>query len=236
MGILDDFVKAIKGQREQYKAEQKSAELERAYKEREAAQKAEAAKRAREEAKRAAEAERKAGQGKPSDYGYVGEVAEKIKEQRKQFKEAQRKAAEAQMHPQVPTEKRGPIQEIEHRVKEQRKEFEEAQKKGQPVGKTVQEQKVREVVELFGHTFKREAGMSPHVWLDDAGKAVYIDDVDAYMKSGGKVEVKGVSAAMDPYMYDIYTNQGGPLGQARYYRQDNVIVSLVPDPFAKYRK
>jgi len=120
--------------------------------------------------------------------------------------------------------------------REQRKAFEEAQKKGQPAGKVVQEQKVREVVEPFGRTFKREPGTSPHIWFDDARKAAYIDDVDAYLKSGGKIEVKGVTAAMDPYMYDIYTNQGGPVGQARYYRQENVIVSLVPDSFAKYRK
>ena len=168
MGILDDFVKSIKGQRERYKAEQKRAE----------------------EAK-------KAGEAKPSDYGYVGEVAE--------------------------------------RVKEQRKQFEEAQKKGQP-GTTVQEQKVREAVELFGHTFEHMPGTSSHIWIDDPGKAVYIDDADAYLKSGGKIEVKGITSAMDPYMYDIYTSQGGPVGQARYNKQDNVVVSLVPDPFAKYRK
>jgi hypothetical protein len=216
MGILDDFIKTIKGQREQFKAEQKRAEEERATKEREKA------------------AVQKAPEGKPSEQGYVGEIAERIKEQRREFEEAQKKAAEEKKHP--PTEKRGPIQEFEHRIKEQRREFEEAQKKGRPAGKTVQEQKVREAVELFGHTFKHEAGMSPHLWLDEAAKAVYIDDVDAYLKSGGKVEVKGVTAAMDPYMYDIFTNQGGPVGQARYYRQDNVIVSLVPDPFAKYRK
>lgn len=180
MGILDDFIKAIKGQRGQFKAEQKKAEEERAAKERER----EAAQKARE--------------GKPSDYGYVGEVAERMKEQRRQF--------------------------------------EEAQKKGQPTGKTIQEQKPAEVVNLFGHTFRRLPETPPHIWFDDAAKAVYIDDVDAYMKSGGKIEVKGVTAAMDPYMYDIYTSQGGPVGQARYYRQENVIVSLVPDPFTKYRK
>jgi hypothetical protein len=180
MGILDDFIKTIKGQRGKFKAEQKKAEEERTAKER----KREAAKKAPE--------------GKPSDYGYVGEVAERMKEQRRQF--------------------------------------EEAQKKGQPAGTTVQEQKPADTVSMFGHTFKHMSGTSPHIWFDDAGKAVYIDDVDAYMKSGGKIEVKGVTAAMGPYMYDIYTSQGGPVGQARYHRQENVIVSLVPDPFAKYRK
>jgi hypothetical protein len=180
MGILDDFIKTIKGQRDQFKAEQKRAGEERASKEREK------------------EAAKKAPGGKSSDYGYVGEVAERMKEQRRQF--------------------------------------EEAQKKGQPAGKTVQEQKPADTVSLFGHTFKHLPGTSLHILLDDAGKAAYIDDVDAYLKSGGKIEVKGVTAAMDPYMYDIYTSQGGPVGQARYYRQENVIVSLVPDPFAKYRK
>jgi hypothetical protein len=101
---------------------------------------------------------------------------------------------------------------------------------------TVQEQKAPETITQFGHNFKHMPGDQPHVWFDDPGKAIYIDDVDAYMKGGGKIEVKGVTAAMDPYMYDIYTGQGGPIGQARYYKQDNVIVSLVPDPFAKYRK
>ena len=186
MGIFDDFIKTIKGQREQFKSEQKKAEEERAAKarEKEAEQKAEAAKKAREE--------------KPSDYGYVGEVAERMKEQRRQF--------------------------------------EEAQKKGLPAGKTIQEQKPTDVINLFGHTFRRLTGTPPHIWFDDAAKAVYIDDVHAYLESGGKIEVKGVAAAMDPYMYDIYTSQGGPMGQARYYKQENVIVSLVPDPFAKYRK
>lgn len=164
MGILDDFIKTIKSQRERYKSEQERAE-----------------------------AEKKARQGKPSDYGYVGEVAE--------------------------------------RIKEQRKGFEEAQKTARPAGKAVQEQKAPEAVELFGHSFKREAVLSQHILVDDPGKAVYIDDPDAYLKSGGKVEVKGISAAMDPYMYDIYTSKGGPMGQARYYRKDNVVVSLVPNPF-----
>jgi hypothetical protein len=80
---------------------------------------------------------------------------------------------------------------------------------------------------------KKAAKKAPEGKPSDYG---YVGDVDAYLKSGGKIEVKGVTAAMDPYMYDIYTSQGCPVGQARYYRQENVIVSLVPDPFAKYRK
>jgi hypothetical protein len=126
------------------------------------------------------------------------------------------------------------------KAEEQRKRSEEEQKKRSTTTKgpaqTVQEQKAPETISQFGHSFKHMPGDQPHVWFDDQGKAVYIDNVDAYMKGGGKIEVKGVTAAMDPYMYDIYTVQGGPIGQARYYKQDNVIVSLVPDPFAKYRK
>lgn len=219
MGILDDFIKRIRGQRGQYKGEQKKAEEERAAKERRA-----------EEQRR---------QGKPSDYGYVGDVADRMKEQRRQFEEAQKKAAEEQKHPQAPAEHRGPIQEFEHRIKEQRKEFEEASKGQKPAPKhaetgTIQEQKPA-VINAYGHTFTHLPGQQQHVLFDDAGKAVYIDDVDAYSRSGGKVEQREITAAMDPYMYDIYTSKGGPVGQARYYKAGGMVVSLVPDPFRNYR-
>jgi len=39
---------------------------------------------------------------------------------------------------------------------------------------------------------------------------------------------------MDPQMYSIYTG-GGPIGQARYYKFGDVVISLVPDPFRNYR-
>jgi len=73
------------------------------------------------------------------------------------------------------------------------------------------------------------------VWFDDAAKSVYIDDADAFVTAGGKVEVRGITGAMDQYMYDIYTSHGGPVGQARYYKTENIVISLVPDPFVKYR-
>lgn len=219
MGILDDFIKSIKGQKEQYKGEQKKAEEERAIKEREAAQKAR--------------------EGKPSDYGPVGEVADRMKEQRRQFEEAQKKAAEAKKHPQEPVEKRGPIQEFEHRIKEQRREFEEASKGQKPETKhaetrTVQEQ-MPNIVSAYGRTFTHMPGQQPHVWFDEAAKAVYIDNVDEYSNEGGKIEQRDITAAMDPYMYDIYTSKGGPVGQARYYKAGGMVVSLVPDPFRNYR-
>ena len=231
MGILDDFINNIKEQRKQYKAEQGKAIEEQAARENAAKVQAAREKAAWEQA-----AEVKT--GKPSDKGYVGGVVDRMKEQRRQYEEAQKKAAE----PKAPTaEHRGPIEEFEHRIKEQRQQFEE-QKKGAPAEKgtmkTLEEQNVLEVprtIIQFGRTFTHNPGTPEHLWIDDAARSVYIDDIDAYLKSGGKVEQRGITSAMDPFMYDIYTNKGGPIGQARYYKHENVVISLVPDPFAKYR-
>lgn len=205
MGILDNFIKTIKGQRAQYKSEQRQAEMEKIARENEA--KAKAA-REREWASREKEAKVKAerereymGQSKTSDKGYVGEVVDRIKEQRREFEEASKGNKPAPKHAETQT-----IQELKP-----------------------------EVVNLFSRTFTRIPGKQPHVWFDDVSKSVYIDNVDAYVKSGGKVEQREISAAMDPHMYDIYTNKGGPVGQARYYKPEGMVISLVPDPFKNYR-
>ncbi|HTY91339.1 MAG TPA: hypothetical protein VMC84_09200 [Methanocella sp.] len=135
----------------------------------------------------------------------------------------------------------GMVGDVIDRMKEQRKQFEEASKGGKPVPKyaeaptkTIQEQKP-DVVKAYGRIFTHLSGQQPHVWFDEAAKAVYIDNVDEYSKEGGKVEQRDITAAMDPYMYDIYTSKGGPVGQARYYKAGSMVVSLVPDPFRNYR-
>lgn len=175
--------------------------------------------------------------------GILEDFINNIKRQREQYKAEQKRAAEENkaraLRKQEGTEKKQTAAEvISERVKEQRKEFKEAQQKGKeaPKGPVVQEQKPADTVMLFNHTFMHTPGNPPHVWLDDAAKAVYIDDIDGYLKSGGKIEVRGITSAMDQYMYDIYTPKGGPIGQARYYRQENTVISIVPDPFAKYRR
>jgi hypothetical protein len=211
MGILDDFIKSIKGQTEQYKQEQTKAVEEKARRENEARLKAARAQAAKEEmtarsieekARAENEARIKAareGKPQPSDRGLVGDIAERIKEQRRQFEEAQKGG-----------------------------------KQGAAPAQVVQEQKPSEV-SAFRHTFRPDIGAPAHVWFDDGEKAVYIDDIDEFMKSAPKIEVRGIKASEDPDMYTIYTNKGGPNGQARYYRPNNVIVSSVPDPFVKYR-
>ncbi|BAI61742.1 hypothetical protein MCP_1670 [Methanocella paludicola SANAE] len=238
MGILDDFIKTIKGQRSQYKAEQRQAEMEKIARENEA--KAKAA-REREWAARENEAKLKAqrereymGQSKTSDKGYVGEVVDRIKEQRREFEEAQKAGA-----PKKPETERGPIDEFAYRIKEQRREFEEASKGPKPAAKhaptqTIQEQKP-ETIKAYGHTFMYMPGQTPHILFDEPGKSVYIDNVDEYLKAGGKVEQREITAAMDPQMYNIYTSKGGPIGQARYYKSGDIVISLVPDPFKNYR-
>lgn len=224
MGILDDFIKNIKSQRDQYKEEQQHADTDKARKENEAkikeAREREAAKTKKsddvlEQARRENEAkiqearEREAGgKGRPSDYGFVGEVAERMKEQRRQFEEASKGQKPAPKHAETSV------------VQEQ---------KPLTVG-----QKPVDVVSAYGHTFTRPPGQD-HLWIDDSSKAVYIDDVDEYRKAGGKVEQKDITAAMDPYMYEIYTKKGGPVGQARYYKAGGTVISLVPDPFKRYR-
>lgn len=205
MGILDDFVNNIKGQRKQYKAEQDKAIEEQAARENAAKVKA-----AREKAAKENAASEKAATSKPSDKGFVGGVVDRMKEQRKEFEEAQKKGAPAE---------KGPTKTL----KEQN---------------VLTEQNVLELpktVAMFGRTFTHSPGNPEHLWIDDGARSVYIDDIDAYLKSGGKVEQRGITSAMDPFMYDIYTNKGGPIGQARYYKHENVVISLVPDPFVKYR-
>jgi hypothetical protein len=169
MGIFDDFIKNIKAQREQYKAE-------------------------REKAKEV----------KPPETAHGGGVIERMKEQRRQFEEAGKKGAPSVTRPTT----------------------------------TLQEGKApaeAAIITRFNHTFRYIPGSPEHVWFDDATKSVYIDDPDAFVTSGGKIEVRGITGAMDQYMYDIYTSRGGPLGQAKYFRTENVIVSLVSDPFERYR-
>lgn len=215
MGILDDFIKTIKGQRSQYKAEQRQAEMEKIARENEAKAKAarereEAVKRkeAQEWAARENEAKLKAqrereymGQNKTSDKGYVGEVVDRIKEQRREFEEASRGQKPAAKH---------------------------------ATTQTIQEQKP-ETIKAYGRTFTRMPGQPPHILFDEPGKSVYIDNVDEYLKAGGRVEQREITAAMDPQMYNIYTSKGGPIGQARYYKFGDIVISLVPDPFKNYR-
>ncbi len=210
MGILDDFINNIKMQRKQYQAEEDKAIEAQAARENAAKVKAAREKAAAEKAAAEKAASEKAGTGKPSEKGFIGGVVDRMKEQRKQFEEAQKKGAPTEK---VPT-------------------------------KTLKEQNVltdQNVMELpktiiqFGRTFTHAPGSPEHLWIDDAARSVYIDDIDAYLKSGGKVEQRGITSAMDPFMYDIYTNKGGPIGQARYYKHENIVISLVPDPFAKYR-
>jgi hypothetical protein len=173
--------------------------------------------------------------------GILDDFINSIKKQREQFKAEQKNAADERVEQRPPAEEhRGPIQEFGHRIEEQRKGFKEAQKGGtadKGTAQTIQQQPSLTIgtVEHFGHMFSHMPGSPEHVWFDDGGKAVYIDDVDAFLKSGGKVEVRGISAAMEPDVYAIYTGKGGPLGQARYYTKENVVISIVPDPFAKYR-
>ena len=193
MGILDDFIKSIKGQREQYKAGPEKDIEEQARKENEAM--------IREAREREA-----AGKGRPSDYGMVGDVIDRMKEQRKQFEAASKGQKPKTEHAEIAA----------------------------PAARTIQEQKP-DVVSAYGHTFTHLPGQQPHVYFDDGAKAVYIDDVDEYSKAGGKVEQRDITAAMDPYMYNIYTKKGGPLGQARYYKAGGTVVSMVPDPFTRYR-
>jgi ATP-dependent 26S proteasome regulatory subunit len=211
MGILDDFIRTIKGQTEQYQKEQRKAVEEKARLENKAKLRAAQEKAAKEEAQRRA-----------------------IEERSRLENEARIKAArEGKAQP----SDRGVVGEISERVKEQRRQFEEAQKGGKPASaptQVVQEQRPAEV-SAFRHTFRQDISAPARVWFDDNEKAVYIDDIDEFMKSAPKIEVRGIKASEDPDMYNIYTNKGGPNGQARYYRPNNVIVSSVPDPFTKYR-
>jgi len=190
--------------------------------------------------------------------GILDDFVNSIKKQREQFKTEQEKAAyereameEAKnegktsemRQPSKTIEHRGPIQEFGHRIEEQRKDFKNAQRGASTdtgPTKIIQQQPPQiplmvSTEEHFGHMFTHSSDSPEHVWFDDSGKAVYIDDVDAFLKSGGKVAVKGITAGMDPEIYSIYTSKGGPLGQARYYKTENLVVSMVPDPFAKYR-
>jgi len=182
--------------------------------------------------------------------GILDDFVNSIKKQREQFKAEQQKAGEkaaneksaaaAEQRPPA-KEARSPVQEFKHRIEEQRKEFKEAQHKDSSATgptKTIQQEPpvlAVNTVERFGHKFTREQGSPGHVWFDDGSRAVYIDNVDAYLNSGGKVEVKGITAAMEPDLYNIYTPKGGPLGQARYYLPENAVVSIVRDPFVRYR-
>lgn len=220
MGILDNFIKTIRGQRKEYRDEQRKAEMEKAARENEARIKA-----AKE--REAAEAEKKRA------------VLEKAAREN----EAKLKAArEREYMGQAKGSEYGALGGVVDRIKEQRREFEEAQKKGAGAGKggtqTVQEARVPAAaapITQFGRTFIHKPELPAHVFIDDAAKSVYIDDIDEFLKSGGKVERGGMTAEMDPDLYDIYTKKGGPLGQARYLRSKNKVISLVPDPFAKYR-
>lgn len=190
MGILDDFIKNIKGQREQYKAEQ-----EKAAKEKEAAAKKER-------------------QGKPSDYGFVGEVAERMKQQRKEFEEAEKKGA---------PQGKGPMKSVQV-------------EKTAPV---VQGQRMAPAapleVEKFGHRFQHSFDYPPNVWLNEGEHTAYISDIDAFLKSGGKIVKRDITSAMDPYIYKVFTPHGGPEAGVAYYKPENILVSLTEDPFAKYR-
>jgi hypothetical protein len=220
MGILDNFIKTIRGQRKEYRDEQRKAEMEKAARENEARVKA-----AKE--REAAEAEKK----------------RTVLEKAARENEAKLKAArEREYMGQAKGSEYGALGGVVDRIKEQRREFEEAQKKGAGAAKggtqTVQEARVPAAaapITQFGRTFIHKPELPAHVFIDDAAKSVYIDDIDGFMNAGGKVERGGMTAEMDPDLYDIYTKKGGPLGQARYLRSKNKVISLVPDPFAKYR-
>lgn len=220
MGILDNFIKTIRGQRKEYRDEQRKAEMEKAARENEARIKA-----AKE--RESAEAEKKRA------------VLEKAAREN----EAKLKAArEREYMGQAKGSEYGALGGVVDRIKEQRREFEEAQKKGAGAAKggtqTVQEARIPAAVApitQYGHTFIHKPDLPEHVFADDASKGIYIDDIDGFMNAGGKLERGSMTAEMDPDLYDIYTKKGGPLGQARYLRSKNKVISLVPDPFAKYR-
>ena len=187
MGILEDFAKSIKKQKEQYAEDKTRSIEEKAARENEAMIKAAREKAAKEQA-----AERS---------GTGGSVLDRMKEQREQFEEVRKMGTAS----------------------------------AQGATQTVQQPTAPDIVTQYGYTFKHSPGEQSHVWFDDPGKAVYIDDVDAFVKEGGKIERRDITAGMDPHMYNIYTKRGGPMGQARYYRPGGMVISLVSDPFVKYR-
>ncbi|HEY3421764.1 MAG TPA: hypothetical protein VGK13_01300 [Methanocellaceae archaeon] len=87
---------------------------------------------------------------------------------------------------------------------------------------------------FHGHTFQHTNKDPPAVWFNESERIVYISDPDSFVKSGGKIENRPVTSAMDAQMYQVYS-QHGQEQQVLYYKPENKLISLVADPFAKYR-
>lgn len=85
-----------------------------------------------------------------------------------------------------------------------------------------------------GHTFRHAPEDPKGVWFNDQERIVYISDPDTFVQSGGKIENKPVTSAMDPYMYHVYSPHGQEQ-QVLYYRPENALISVTAEPFAKYK-
>ena len=85
-----------------------------------------------------------------------------------------------------------------------------------------------------GHSFRHTNKDPPAVWFNEGERIVYISDPEDFVKSGGKIEHKPVTSAMDAQMYHVYTRNGQEQ-QVLYYKPENTLISLVADPFAKYK-
>lgn len=90
-------------------------------------------------------------------------------------------------------------------------------------------------VEKFGHRFQHSPGDPVGVWINESEHIAYIDNADVFIDNGGKLEHRPVTSNMDPYIYKVYSPHGYEQ-QLAYYKPENLLISLVEDPFAKYRQ
>lgn len=85
-----------------------------------------------------------------------------------------------------------------------------------------------------GHTFHHASTDPKGVWFNNDERIVYISDPDAFVESGGRIENKSVTSAMDASMYHVYSSHGQE-NQLLYYRPENALYSVVAKPFDKYK-
>lgn len=85
-----------------------------------------------------------------------------------------------------------------------------------------------------GHVFQHTNKDPPSVWFNEGERIVYISDPEDFVKSGGKIEHKTVTSAMDAQVYHVFSRNGQEQ-QILYYKPENALISLVADPFAKYK-
>jgi hypothetical protein len=77
----------------------------------------------------------------------------------------------------------------------------------------------------FDKYFEHSIDDPQHVWFNESEKAVFIDDADGFVESGGNFITTGIPSGVDPFLYKVYSPYGLE-DKVSYYKPWNTIYSI----------